>query len=439
VATTLGARGIYKAEVEAALPYQVIDADNHIYDAPEDLGEYLESRYRERAVPPKSSRRGDVRTPQASAQVARTDADDSAAHTLGAHPVPLGGPGGVDLTAIPQMTKVGMVPGTLLNRMNPMKGLDADERERVVAKMREMEPAFEDRDRRLELMDEQGIQAALVHAGGNAHAYAFSQGDVEAGYAAVRGYNRWVQDHWGYAYQNRIFVPVTIPLRDPELAVTELEHVIEEGAKVLNLEAGPAYGRSPFDPIFDGFWARANEAVPRVASHLGTSYVGLGERWGEDPAASYGDLNALQWINYWGDGPIMETVSAMMFHNLFGRFPNIRVCLAEWGTVWAPYLLRKMDHAYMLGRKTKWGNLPDRPSRVFGERVLAAPFPEENVERVAEVIGTDAIVFGSDFPHSEGMPDPIQYVTQLKAYPDSVVQNIMRDNLGDFLGLTTRA
>ena len=56
-------------------------------------------------------------------------------------------------------------PGENLVKLNPMRGLDDDQRNQMLDSFREMRPAFEDRDRRLELMDRQGIEAALVYGG----------------------------------------------------------------------------------------------------------------------------------------------------------------------------------------------------------------------------------------------------------------------------------
>ena len=84
----------------------------------------------------------------------------------------------------------------------------------------------------------------------------------------------------------------------------------------------------------------------------------------------------------------------------------MKVCLSEQGTVWVPYTIRKMDHAFLLGRKAKWsetGRLDRRPSEIFREHFVVAPFPEENVERVVAEVGIEPIVFGSDFPHGEGL------------------------------------
>ena len=65
-----------------------------------------------------------------------------------------------------------------------------------------------------------------------------------------------------------------------------------------------------------------------------------------------------------------------------------------------------------------------------------APFPEENVQRVIAEVGIEPIVFGSDFPHGEGLAFPSEYVAaQLSGLSEAQVLAVMRDNLARFLGL----
>jgi predicted TIM-barrel fold metal-dependent hydrolase len=93
-----------------------------------------------------------------------------------------------------------------------------------------------------------------------------------------------------------------------------------------------------------------------------------------------------------------------------------------------------MDHAFLMGRKAKWGELTDRPSEIFRRQFVVAPFPEENVERVVAEVGIEPIVFGSDFPHGEGLAYPSEYVgAQLKTFGDDEKRAIMRDNLERYL------
>lgn len=45
-----------------------------------------------------------------------------------------------------------------------------------------------------------------------------------------------------------------------------------------------------------------------------------------------------------------------------------------------------LDHAFLMGRRATWGKLDRRPSEIFRERCLVAPFPEENVDRVVAYV-----------------------------------------------------
>jgi predicted TIM-barrel fold metal-dependent hydrolase len=159
-----------------------------------------------------------------------------------------------------------------------------------------------------------------------------------------------------------------------------------------------------------------------------------GADWEEDPAAT-ADLDAFQWVFYDGDRPIMETVGALIMQGLIARFPKLRFCLSENGAVWLPYLLRKMDHAFLMGRRATWGKIEGRPSQIFKRHFVVAPFPEENVQRVIDAVGVEPVVFGSDFPHGEGLPNPSAYLKTLDGFDDVTIRAIMRDNLSRFLGL----
>ena len=101
-----------------------------------------------------------------------------------------------------------------------------------------------------------------------------------------------------------------------------------------------------------------------------------------------GDMDAFQWAFYYGDRPAMETVGAAILQGWFARFPKMQLLLSEQGTVWVPYTVRKLDHAFLMGRRATWGTLDRRPSDYFKDHCFVAPFPEENVDRVVEVVGT---------------------------------------------------
>lgn len=389
---------------ETKLPYPVFDADNHFYDAADALTRHLESQFVDAGKVAVDYR------PDVYAQHRKRMQEEF----------------GIE---------VGL-PGSNTYKANPLKIEDPEERAKVVNSFRLMAPAFQNRENRLEVMDVQGLEAALMFPTGvGLSVEGEFVDDAAANAANVRAYNRWVQDDWGFAYKNRIFTPAIVPLANVDVMVEELERTLAEGARTVLLPPGPLNGRSPADPYYDPFWARIQESGARVVVHLNyTKYQRAGAEFGYDPDTHYFDgFDAFQWFSYWGDRPIMETVAAMIFHNLFTRFPDVRVGIIEHGAVWAPYTVRKMDHGFMMGREAQNGKLGERPSDVFRRHFLVAPYPEENVARILDVLTPDQLVFGSDFPHPEGLPDPVTYVNQLKDLSGEDQQKIMSTNLAGFL------
>src|SRR4029450_9229846 len=81
-----------------------------------------------------------------------------------------------------------------------------------------------------------------------------------------------------------------------------------------------------------------------------TFYGRQGLEW-DEAEVMLGDMNALQWVLYYRDRPASAPVAAAILQGLFNRFPNVKLLLSEQGTVWVPYIVRKMDHAFLMGRK----------------------------------------------------------------------------------------
>jgi predicted TIM-barrel fold metal-dependent hydrolase len=148
-----------------------------------------------------------------------------------------------------------------------------------------MVAAFQQRDERLGLMEEQGIETAILLPTFGASVEQTMVGDVDQTYANLRAFNCWLNEEWGFARDGRIIAPPLLSLLDVDRAVIELDRVLSLGARLIHVRPGPTgSGRSPADPYYDPFWARLNEARVPVAFHINDyRYPEVSRAWGEDP------------------------------------------------------------------------------------------------------------------------------------------------------------
>jgi len=230
-----------------------------------------------------------------------------------------------------------------------------------------------------------------------------------------------------------------LSLRDLDRAVAELDRVLAAGARFILLAPGPAYGRSPGDPYFDPFWARVNEANAIIAYHICEFHYQseVASHWGWKLAPPF-EFSAWQWQNTYGERPITDTLSALIFDNLFGRFPNIKVLVSEFGAEWVPHFIRHMDKSRGMARRGPWlgGQLKERPSQIFRNHVRVVPYPEDDTISLADRLGgVDCLVMGSDWPHAEGLREPADFYTKVEGLGEDARRRFLRENGKQLLGL----
>ena len=133
--------------------------------------------------------------------------------------------------------------------------------------------------------------------------------------------------------------------------------------------------------------------------------------------------------------PIIDTVASLIGHGLCSRFPELRFAPVENGSNWVRPILRDMEHAYTSSPHV----FEENPIDVFKRNIYVHPFHEEDPLGLVEILGADRVLFGSDYPHPEGMADPISFVDELSSLPAEDVAKIMGGNLSRLMGLDTAA
>ncbi len=303
-------------------------------------------------------------------------------------------------------------------------------------------PAFRSAGPRLELMDEQGVQYALMLPTLASLIEERMRDDPDLCADAIHALNRWMAEEWPFVYENRIF---STPIITPGLvdrAIDELEWVLDQGTRVVLMRPAPAWGyqgpRSFALPEFDPYWERVQEAGILVVFHASDSgYVRYSNEWegNQTEMQAFAQPQTFSAVVQGQHRDVQDAVTAMICHGALSRFPDLRIALIENGAGWVPHVLEHLDEVYSQMPQM----FPERPSDTFKRNFWMHPFHEENPVGLIELLGADHVIFGSDFPHVEGLADPVSYVDELEGVSDDDLAKIMGGNMMKLLGVDEKA
>jgi predicted TIM-barrel fold metal-dependent hydrolase len=292
-------------------------------------------------------------------------------------------------------------------------------------------PEYREPAARVKVLDQQGLSGCFLFPTLGMLYEELLKDDPEAVCLTFRAFNRWLAEDWHLDHEGRIVAAPYLALADCEWAVAELDWALDNGARLIVMRAAApttSEGRAnPFDPQFDPFWARVNEAGISVVVHAGDGgpssdgYArdGFSAAFRGGPA-SFGPTIK----NFAIERSIHDYLLSLGLSNLFKRFPNLRFASIENGAEFVPDLFRKLRST----AKKMPGWWSDDPVEVFRRHVWINPFWEDDLESVVEWMGADRVIFGSDWPHIEAMPQPLDYLPETKPLSPADRQRVLHDN-----------
>lgn len=314
---------------------------------------------------------------------------------------------------------------------------DGKSRREIMGKPIRSIPAFSEPEPRLKLMDELGLDRALMWPTLASLLEERLRDDPLATHVVVHALNEWMHEHWTFNYEERIFPTPVISLCVVDKAIEELEWVLERGARAVLIRPAPVPGfmgpRSPALPEFDPFWRHVSDAKILVGMHASDSgyqrYVNEweGVRGGEMLPFKGGSGFAA--IVGHQSRPIIDTIASLIGHGLCTRFPDIRFAPVENGSNWVRPLLDDLEHAWSMAPNF----FDEHPVEAFKRNIYVHPFHEEDPIGLVKLIGAERVLFGSDFPHPEGLADPLAFVDDLTGLTDEEIRLVMGGNLAQLM------
>ena len=296
-------------------------------------------------------------------------------------------------------------------------------------------PAFREPGARLELMDEQGLDRTLMFPTLASLVEERMRDAPELVHAVIHALNEWMYETWQFNYADRIFSTPVITLPIVEKAIEELEWVVERGARAVLIRPAPVTGyrgpRSFALPEFDPFWAKVVEHEILVGMHSSDSgYERYANEWiGSDAEMLPFKPEAFRMLSAWR--PIEDAVSSLVCHGALSRFPTLKIAVIENGSSWVEPLLKNLADVY----KKMPQDFAEDPVAVVKRNIHISPFWEEDLLALGELIGVERVLFGSDFPHPEGLASPVSYLDALEGAPEDDVRKIMGGNLARLMNV----
>src|SRR3979490_690601 len=99
----------------------------------------------------------------------------------------------------------------------------------------------------------------------------------------------------------------------------------------------------------------------------------------------------------------------LIFSGALERFPNLKIVIGEAGLGWIPYVLQHMDLEWE--DQFKDLDLKMKPSEYWYRQCYATYQTDPVGIRLLDILGEDNVMWGSDYPHPDGIwPDSQEFL-----------------------------
>jgi predicted TIM-barrel fold metal-dependent hydrolase len=231
-----------------------------------------------------------------------------------------------------------------------------------------------------------------------------------------RAYNDWLADFCAHD-PARLFGVGGVPLQDVERACREVEHAVARGLRAVFVRPSAYINELPLNHhVYDDFWSTCERLGVPVAFHpaVHVDTPGACRKFGLVAVSENATITNMAMDEIHGGSALGQavgnpvdmivTMGRMLMGGVCERFPRLRLLFLESSGGWVPSLLERMDEqvqAFPLERR--W--LSMLPSEYFARQCYVSFEPEEwNLAATAEKLGTDRILWASDYPHPEYHP-----------------------------------
>jgi predicted TIM-barrel fold metal-dependent hydrolase len=295
-------------------------------------------------------------------------------------------------------------------------------------------PSFTDPAARLADLDAWGVDGAVLFPNFGLLWERTLAPDLPALCANMQAANRW-QSELAASGRGRLFGVGHLTLRDRDWARAEIARLGATGVRLAMIAPAPVDGRPLSDPSLDPIWAAFCDAGVAPVFHVANVERPFHPAWYQSDPEPVDSL--LGSVFLWVGAAV--ALADLIFNGTLERFPELRVGVVELSAHWVPLFLLYIDGALDFYR-VRHGSIPHplalRPSEYFQRQVRVSALAYEGPAGLAARTGEDLFMFGSDWPHAEGIAHPrADYESALAGLDGSRRDKLMGANARWLLGL----
>jgi predicted TIM-barrel fold metal-dependent hydrolase len=287
---------------------------------------------------------------------------------------------------------------------------------------------------RLASLDEFGLDAAVLFPNYGLLWEQRLASDRVAQRANARAYNRFVAGVCADG-EERLFGVAHVMLHDTDWAVDEIARVRAEGVRLAMIAPAPVDGKPLSHADFDPVWAKCSDQGVAPVFHVSDFESPLHPAWRQGEPEDGERLFDSIFLYL---APAVA-LADLILNGTLERFPELRVGVVELTASWVPHFLLHIDGAsdfYAQRHGEPYRRLAARPSEYFLRQVRVAALPYEMPNRLVPRVGDDTYMIGSDWPHAEGVADPMAAAERAVAgLSGAARENILGANASWLLGL----
>lgn len=262
-------------------------------------------------------------------------------------------------------------------------------------------PRITDPALRLRDQDRDGVQAEVLYGVLGA---SMRLNDDEASIEMLRIYNEWLASFCEYAPE-RFAGIACLPNCSTSAIVEEVDRVATRGV-VRGVEIACSHDMKPlFDPEWEDVWRAIVQA--RLPLHFHTIGPSLNYDFSSLAPLQRRQAFAVHITSF--QIAMSKYIMEMIYGGVLDRHPLMKLVIGESGIGWIPYLLEHMDLEWQ--EQFADLNLSKRPSEYWHEQCFATYQSDAVGLRLLDLIGENNVMWGSDFPHPDGVwPDSQDFI-----------------------------